>query len=164
MITENDEKYWELFKVSVENVAFNNLELGRIYALKIPGNPEKKILDGEHLGIYTGFFTGKEFELFDYWKYSPQYSNADGSPKYFYSDGSPISFFENNYDKDKGAEGKWLEFETSYHPSNVNECLFRLPKDSTEIYLIPETHYAFAHRIFWEWRADSLVTEERLGE
>jgi hypothetical protein len=65
MITKEDEMYWELFKVSVENVEFKNLELGRIYALKIPGNAEKKILDGEHLGIYTGFFSGKEFELFD---------------------------------------------------------------------------------------------------
>ena len=171
MFTEDDEKYWELFKVSVENVKFKNLELGKVYVLKIPNS--RKVLklpntiemaDSDLLGIYTGHFKGKQFELFDFWKYSPLDLNSDGSPKYFYSNGSPIIPFENNYDKDKGAEGGWLEFETSYHPSNVSECLIRLPKDSTEIYLIPEPHYLFAHKIFWEWRADCLVTEERLGE
>lgn len=90
--------------------------------------------------------------------------DSGGNLNSFYPDGSPSITFSQNYDNDKGKKGEWLEFETSYHPSNVEECLFRLPKDTNEIYLIPEHHYPFAHKIFWEWRADSLVTEERLGE
>ncbi len=165
------EKYWELFKVSLKNVDFKNLELGKIYAIKIHNRLQVLTLpntitmeDDELLGLYTGHFEGKQFELFNYWKYSPLDFDSDGDLISFYPDGSPSITFSQNYDNDKGKKGEWLEFETSYHPSKVEECLFRFPKDTNEIYLIPETHYAFAHSVFWEWRADNLVREERLGD
>jgi hypothetical protein len=171
MVTEEGEKYWELFNVSVEKIKFKNLELGKIYVIKIPNSVQVltlpntiKMADDEFLGIYTGHFEGKQFELFNFWKYSPLDFDSDGNLNSFYPDGSPYITFGQNYDNDKGEEAEWLEFETSYHPSNVNECLIRLPKDYTEIYLIPEIYYSFAHKIFWEWREDSLVREERLGK
>ena len=171
MITKEDEKYWDLFNVSVEKMKFKNLELGKIYVIKIPNSVQVltlpntiKMGDDEFLGIYTGHFKGKQFELFNFWKYSPLDFDSDGNLNSFYPDGSPSITFGQNYDNDKGEEGEWLEFETSYHPSNVNKCLLRLPKDFTEIYLIPEIHYSFAHKIYWEWREDFLVREERLGE
>lgn len=63
MITKEDEMYWELFKVSVENVDFKNLELGKIYAIKIHNRKQVLTLpntitmvDDEFLGLYTGHF------------------------------------------------------------------------------------------------------------
>lgn len=141
--TAEDEKYWKIFEISTQNVSQKDLILGKIYALKIENFFGAK--DYEILGIYTGSFTGKKYELFDFWK---------SDTGYIYSDKSPVLNGNENYDIVKGEEGIWLEFETIYHPKKVDDCLIRLPALSKEIYLIPENAYDFASYIFWKWRND----------